>query len=61
MVTVLSAVGADEPGPFHAPAGELARAFSRPDVDVAFSAEADGQASVVVSRLVDPLEEHLAQ
>lgn len=51
IVTVLSAVGlGTDPGPFHAPAGELHTAFTRPDTDLLLDAEADGTASVVVRR-----------
>lgn len=49
VVTVLSRVGRDgEVGPFHAPAGELLRAFDRPDVELLEAVEADGLASVVL-------------
>ena len=51
IVTVLSAVGLDgEPGPFHAPAGELPAAFSSCSLDVLVDREADGLASVVARR-----------
>ncbi len=55
VLTVLSAVGlAGEPGPFHAPAGELTDAFERAraagTVDVLIDHEADGQASIVLRR-----------
>ncbi|MFN3258171.1 MAG: class I SAM-dependent methyltransferase [Ilumatobacter sp.] len=50
VVTVLSQVGADQPGPFHAPAGELLQAFERDDVELLRHVEADGQASIVVRR-----------
>lgn len=50
IVTVLSQVGASDPGPFHAPAGELRQAFDRDDVERLRHLEADGQASVVVRR-----------
>jgi SAM-dependent methyltransferase len=50
VVTVLSETGADNPGPFHAPSGELATAFARPDVDVLFHAEAAGQESIIITR-----------
>jgi SAM-dependent methyltransferase len=51
VLTVLSAVGLDgEPGEFHAQAGELTAAFEPLDVDVLVDVEADGQASIVVSR-----------
>jgi SAM-dependent methyltransferase len=50
VVTVLSRVGrAGEVGPFHAPAGELLRAFDRRDVELLEAVEADGLASVVLS------------
>jgi SAM-dependent methyltransferase len=48
VVTVLSAVGADDPGPFHAPAGELPAAFSRPGSEVLRSEEGGGVASIMV-------------
>ena len=47
VVTVLSAVGAGSPGEFHAPQGELTAAFTRPDLDLVFDSEADGQASII--------------
>jgi SAM-dependent methyltransferase len=51
MVTVLSAVGLDGvPGEFHAPPGELERAFTADGFDVLAGAEADGLASIVVRR-----------
>jgi SAM-dependent methyltransferase len=50
FVTVLSRVGATDPGPFHAPEGELAEAFTRPGLDVLHLLEADGTATVVVQR-----------
>lgn len=50
-LTVLSAVGCDSPGPFHAPAGELIAAFTALPVDVLHQVEADGQASVVARRI----------
>lgn len=50
VVTVLSTVGAADPGPFHAPPGELAAAFDRPDAEVLHLTEADGVSSVVVRR-----------
>ena len=50
IVTVLSEVGADSPGVFHAPSGELLEAFDRPDTDVLHHDERSGQASVVFRR-----------
>lgn len=50
VVTVLSSTGATSPGPFHAPSGELRSAFLRPDAELLFHHEADGQESVVVRR-----------
>ena len=50
VVTVLSAVGAGSPGPFHAPADELASAFDRSDVLVLHHEIGHGQESIVVRR-----------
>lgn len=50
IVTVLSRTGTADPGPFHAPSGELARAFTRNDCHVLRHVEADGQESIVVRR-----------
>ncbi|WP_040496528.1 class I SAM-dependent methyltransferase [Ilumatobacter nonamiensis] len=50
VVTVLSRTGADHPGAFHAPSGELRTAFTRPDTDVLFHQETAGQESVVLRR-----------
>jgi SAM-dependent methyltransferase len=51
IVSVLSVVGvAGQPGEFHAPAGELLDAFTRPDVEIAHHAEENGLASIVVRR-----------
>lgn len=50
IVTVLCEVGADSPGPFHAPAGELAAAFDRPHIEVLHHDERDGQATIVFRR-----------
>jgi SAM-dependent methyltransferase len=49
-VTVLSRVGLrGEPGPFHAPPGELVGAYAPlPEAEVRCSVEADGEASIVV-------------
>jgi SAM-dependent methyltransferase len=51
-VTVLSRVGLHgEPGPFHAPPGELVGAYAGlPEAEVRCSVEADGEASIVVQR-----------
>lgn len=51
LVTVLSAVGSDHPGPFHAPAGELDTTFTCDQVEVVHRAEGAGTASIVVRRL----------
>lgn len=48
IVTVLSEVGADSPGPFHAPQGELDAAF--PGLDVLDAHEGDGEATIVARR-----------
>jgi SAM-dependent methyltransferase len=48
IVTVLSTVGADVPGPYHAPAGELVTAFAH--ATIVHSLEGDGSASVVFRR-----------
>ncbi len=54
IVTVLSAVGLEgEPGPFHAPAGELRAAFTSPALEMLVDREAAGVASVVVQRSSD--------
>ena len=50
VVTVLSVVGASQPGPFHAPAGELAAAFGTDRLEILSSTEADGAATVVGRR-----------
>ena len=50
VVTVLSETGAAAPGPFHAPSGELLRAFTRPDTEVLHHVEADGQESLILRR-----------
>jgi SAM-dependent methyltransferase len=51
IITVLSRTGADDPGPFHAPPGELGAAFDRTDVDVMFHAESGGEESVIFRAL----------
>ena len=48
IVTVLSEVGADSPGPFHAPPGELVSAFDEFDIVDAY--EGDGVATIVARR-----------
>lgn len=53
VVTVLSAVGAASPGPFHAPPGELARAFDQADVEILAADEGNGESSVVFRRVAD--------
>ena len=50
VVTVLSETGAASPGPFHAPSGELLRAFTRPDAEILFHSESDGQESIILRR-----------
>ncbi len=51
VITVLSQVGADgEPGPFHAPPGDLVCAFREFDVEVLRSVELDGEATLVARR-----------
>ena len=50
VVTVLSRTGAESPGPFHAPSGELLRAFTRPDAEILHHLESDGQESLILRR-----------
>jgi hypothetical protein len=50
MITVLSSVGCDEPGPFHARPGELRSAFSGERCEILHDAEGDGAAHLVVRR-----------
>lgn len=51
VVTVLSSVGLEgDPGPFHAPPGDLRDAFTRDDTDILLDVEADGLASIVLIR-----------
>jgi hypothetical protein len=51
VVTVLSGVGADDPGPFHAAAGELTTAFGADErCEILRQFEGDGVAHVVVRR-----------
>lgn len=51
VITVLSSVGLQvEPGPFHAPAGELVCTFRELDVTIERSVELDGEATLVARR-----------
>jgi SAM-dependent methyltransferase len=50
MVTVLSTVGADAPGPFHALRGELLAAFTNDRCEVVHHREGDGIASIVAQK-----------
>jgi 2-polyprenyl-3-methyl-5-hydroxy-6-metoxy-1,4-benzoquinol methylase len=50
FVTVLSQVGAESPGPFHAPADELVEAFTRDDLELLHLLEAGGVATVMARR-----------
>jgi SAM-dependent methyltransferase len=50
VITVLSETGAASPGPFHAPPSELLGAFTRPDAEILFHTEADGQESIILRR-----------
>ncbi len=50
VITVLSRAGAESPGPFHAPPGELADSFAALDVDVISHVEGNGEATLVVCR-----------
>jgi SAM-dependent methyltransferase len=55
VVTVLSEVGLDiDPGPFHAPPGELIDAYRGAAVDVIHHAESAGEATIVVRRRLTP-------
>lgn len=47
VLTVLSVVGAESPGPNHAPFGELAAAVTATGAEILLSTEGDGQATVV--------------
>lgn len=49
-VSVLSVVGAADPGPYHAPEAELLNAFGINGVEVIYYREADGAATVVAAR-----------
>lgn len=54
VVTVHSMVGADrDPGPYHAPPGDLSIAFSQLDVDIVSHHEANGLATLVARRALD--------
>jgi len=51
LVTVLSSVGVDDPGPFHAAAGELSTAFGADErCEILHDFEGDGVAHIVVVR-----------
>jgi len=50
MITVLSTVGAGEPGPFHAPPGELRVAFTNGRCEILHHSEDAGIAHVVIRR-----------
>jgi SAM-dependent methyltransferase len=50
LVTVLSAVGAGDPGPFHAPAGELLAAFTNDRCEIVHHRERNGLASIALRR-----------
>jgi SAM-dependent methyltransferase len=51
VVTVLSSVGCDTPGPFHAPPGELASAIGTDHrLEIIRVSEGDGEASIVARR-----------
>lgn len=51
VITVLSAVGLDgEPGPFHAPPGDLVCAFREFDLTIERHVELDGEATLVARR-----------
>ena len=51
VVSVLSSVGADDPGPFHAVAGELSSAFGSDErCEILHHFEGDGVAHVVLQR-----------
>lgn len=50
IVTVLSEVGCDDPGAFHAVAGELSSAFTTPETEILHHHEGGGLASIVVRR-----------
>ena len=51
VVTVLSEVGLDgDPGPFHAPPGELVDAFRHLDLTILRHVEMDGEATLVARR-----------
>ena len=53
IVTVLCEVGADSPGMFHAPPGELVASFDRPDTTILHHDEGAGHATVVFRRRSD--------
>lgn len=53
IVTVLSSVGVDDPGPFHAPPGELRAAFTNDRCEILYHHEGDGIAHAVARRRRD--------
>jgi SAM-dependent methyltransferase len=50
MITVLSTVGVSDPGPFHAPPGELRVAFTNRRCEILHHSEDAGTAHVVIRR-----------
>jgi 2-polyprenyl-3-methyl-5-hydroxy-6-metoxy-1,4-benzoquinol methylase len=50
VITVLSQVGAQSPGPHHAPVGELVDAFRALDVEIVRTGEGNGEATLVARR-----------
>ena len=50
VITVLSSVGAQRPGEFHAPAGELLTNFTSERTEVLWHREGHGEASIVFRR-----------
>ena len=50
VITVLSGVGAADPGPFHAPAGDLLDGFGGSGLEIVRHTEGDGEATLVGRR-----------
>jgi 2-polyprenyl-3-methyl-5-hydroxy-6-metoxy-1,4-benzoquinol methylase len=50
VVTVLSQVGAESPGPFHAPPGDLIDGFGASGLEVLRHDEVDGEATLIARR-----------
>ena len=48
IITVLSEVGAESPGPFHAPPGELTTAFA--ELELSYAREGEGVSTIVARR-----------